>query len=73
MKKHTIKISRSELVDYLYNFYRDYLENEAKNLILCGINLKGLNDMSDDELKIEYRNVAGIEEDIEIIEDESAE
>ena len=62
-----IKIKRHEMFDIIFNNIIEHFENNAKDLVLDGINFKGLENMSDIELIDEYKSILDINDEIEII------
>ena len=65
MKKEETK-TRDEVVEKLYNAMYENIQNNIREIILDGMEYKGLNDMDNVELTVEYNSHFGT--DIKIVE-----
>ena len=69
-KQKLLKIEREDIITAIFDGYSEHLQNDAKDIILDGFKFKGLNNMSDKELKGEYKNILYIDDKIKIIDTE---
>ena len=65
-KIETLEICRDEMFNNLFEKYIEHFESDAKDLVLNGTKFKGLNNMSDKELRSVYKDVFDIKGEIKI-------